>query len=40
MEGVDAALKKRGYPSIDDLKIGRKRRSLGHRMFQFRPSVY
>jgi hypothetical protein len=25
MQGIDAALKKRGYPSIDDLKIGRKR---------------
>jgi hypothetical protein len=25
MQGIDAALKKRGYPSIDDLKAGRKR---------------
>ena len=25
MQGIDAALKKRGYASIDDLKIGRKR---------------
>jgi hypothetical protein len=25
MQGIDAALKKRGYPSVDDLKAGRKR---------------
>jgi hypothetical protein len=25
MQGIDAALKKRGYPSIDDLKTGKKR---------------
>jgi hypothetical protein len=25
MQGIDAALKKRGYPSIDDLKAARKR---------------
>ena len=25
MQGIEAALRKRGYPSIDDLKIGRKR---------------
>jgi hypothetical protein len=25
MEGIGAALKKRGYPSVDDLKAGRKR---------------
>jgi hypothetical protein len=25
MQGIDAALKKRGYPSIGDLKISRKR---------------
>jgi phage terminase small subunit len=25
MRGIDAALKKRGYPSIDDFKLGRKR---------------
>ena len=25
MEGIGATLKKRGYPSIDDLKVGRKR---------------
>jgi hypothetical protein len=24
MQGIDTALKKRGYPSIDDLKTGRK----------------
>jgi hypothetical protein len=25
MQGIDTALKKRGYPSIDDLKTGKKR---------------
>jgi hypothetical protein len=25
MQGIDAALRKRGYPSIDDLKAGGKR---------------
>ena len=25
MQGIDLALRKRGYPSIDDLKAGRKR---------------
>jgi hypothetical protein len=25
MEGIGAALKKRGYPSVDDLKAGKKR---------------
>ena len=25
MQGIDAALKKRGYPPIDDLKMARKR---------------
>jgi hypothetical protein len=25
MQGIDFALKKRGFPSIDDLKAGRKR---------------
>ena len=25
MQGIDAVLKKRGYPSIDDLKTGKKR---------------
>jgi hypothetical protein len=25
MQGIDAALKKRGYPSVDELKAGRKR---------------
>jgi hypothetical protein len=25
MQGIEAALKKRGYPSIDDLKAGKKR---------------
>jgi len=25
MQGIEAALRKRGYPSIDDLKINRKR---------------
>jgi hypothetical protein len=24
MQGIDLALRKRGYPSIDDLKLGRK----------------
>jgi len=25
MEGIDLALRKRKYPSVDDLKVGRKR---------------
>ena len=25
MEGIGLALRKRGYPSVDDLKVGRKR---------------
>jgi len=25
MEGIDAVLKKRRYPSVEDLKAGRKR---------------
>ena len=25
MQGIDLALRKRGYPSIDDLKVGKKR---------------
>jgi hypothetical protein len=25
MEGVGLALRKRGYPSVDDLKVGRRR---------------
>ena len=25
MQGIDLALRKRGYPSVDDLKAGRKR---------------
>jgi hypothetical protein len=25
MQGIDSALKKRGYPSVDDLKAARKR---------------
>jgi len=25
MQGIEMALKKRGYPSIDDLKAGKKR---------------
>jgi hypothetical protein len=25
MQGIEAALKKRGYPSIDDLRAGKKR---------------
>jgi hypothetical protein len=25
MQGIDLALRKRGYPSVDDLKTGRKR---------------
>jgi hypothetical protein len=25
MQGIDLALRKRGYPSVDELKVGRKR---------------
>ena len=25
MQGIDLALRKRGYPSVDDLRVGRKR---------------